>query len=301
MKQKVKLDKKKYALSDKYYVSLSDLFTQKGWEIEDYEGSVFNRFCNRLSRLEKDEERDFILELTGRYVWIKSDQYEDKLLYVLNKMTGSDWWKTIDKKKDVIFCPIKTENDAYKTKSSTFMLYLCRSIEASAVVSSKICHNPSAIMDINPDDIGQLIFVDDYIGTGLSFFDCFYGLFPSGCNYIEKVTLLCIAAQEEGINNIKREFPEIKCLYSEELLKKGISDYYPEEIDIKKEMMKNIENTLKIKSDYFGYKESEALVSLVRTPNNTFPFYWCETKTQDAPFARINGNEIIQKENESTK
>ena len=289
-------------LNDKYFASVSDLFEHKGWEIEDINGSVFNRFCSRLAHIEKDEDRDFILELTERYVWIRSDEYEDKLLDVLNKMSENDWWKTIDKKKNIIFCPIKTEDNVYKTKSSTFMLYLCRSIEASTLVSSKICHNPSTIRDIDPNEIGCLIFVDDYIGTGLTFFEFMGGLFPDGCSYIEKIALLSIAAQEEGINNIKREYPKIHCFYSEGLLKRGISDYFNrEETVIKKEMMKSIEKELKIKNSFFGYKDCEALVSLVRTPNNTFPFYWCEGGTNDAPFARNTRDELKSEKNETTK
>lgn len=29
---------------------------------------------------------------------------------------------------------------------------------------------------------------------------------------------------------------------------------------------------------YLGYKESEALVTMIKTPNNTLPFYWYEGK-----------------------
>ena len=43
---------------------------------------------------------------------------------------------------------------------------------------------------------------------------------------------------------------------------------------------------------YLGYKESEALVTMNKTPNNTLPFYWYEGKKDGniilAPFARRN-------------
>jgi hypothetical protein len=40
----------------------------------------------------------------------------------------------------------------------------------------------------------------------------------------------------------------------------------------------------------FGYNQSEALITLMRTPDNTFPIFWKEHKKSgefyDAPFSR---------------
>jgi hypothetical protein len=52
-----------------------------------------------------------------------------------------------------------------------------------------------------------------------------------------------------------------------------------------------IEKRLRITEKFFrGYGQSEALVKMIRTPNNTFPLYWCDkTKKGDkwpAPFPR---------------
>lgn len=290
--------KQKEILNDKYYANISSLFERKGWDIEYSDGSVFDRFCKRLAYLKKDEEKDFILELTERYVWIRSDQYEDKLLNVLNKMFESDWWHTIDKKKNIILCPIKVNKDVSKAKSSTFMLYLCRSIEASNLINSKICNDLSLIKNLDSKEIGCLLFVDDYIGSGESFIELMNELYPSECEYLNKIAILSIAAQEQGIKNINREYKGFNYFCSEELLKKGLSDYYnSKEINIKKEMMKTINKQLNINKDQFGYEESEALISLVRTPNNTLPFFWCDGKRKDAPFARKTRDELKLKEN----
>ena len=52
--------------------------------------------------------------------------------------------------------------------------------------------------------------------------------------------------------------------------------------------MKNIEEAIQVSDDYkFGYKGSEALVKMIRTPNNTFPIYWLRNKKNKfAPFPR---------------
>ena len=78
---------------------------------------------------------------------------------------------------------------------------------------------------------------------------------------------------------------------------KGITEKYNEpELSENIKIMSSIEDLLlqdsKFENKYqFGYKSSEALVSLTRTPNNTFPLYWFEAKLNEgkiwkAPFPR---------------
>ena len=55
--------------------------------------------------------------------------------------------------------------------------------------------------------------------------------------------------------------------------------------------MKKIENKIPKVSKYrMGYEKSEALISLMRTPNNTFPIFWKGIISKgieiDAPFQR---------------
>ena len=52
--------------------------------------------------------------------------------------------------------------------------------------------------------------------------------------------------------------------------------------------MKRIEHELGVSEEYeFGYGKSEGLVTLIRTPNNTFPVFWYEPSSDNlAPFVR---------------
>ena len=55
------------------------------------------------------------------------------------------------------------------------------------------------------------------------------------------------------------------------------------------EMMKSIEDQIRIDEVFrFGYHSSEALVKMMRTPNNTFPIYWFHKRNRNkyAPFPR---------------
>ena len=51
--------------------------------------------------------------------------------------------------------------------------------------------------------------------------------------------------------------------------------------------MQDLENKFQFK-DYvkFGYGQSEGLISLIRTPNNTFPIFWDGENNKNAPFER---------------
>ena len=71
---------------------------------------------------------------------------------------------------------------------------------------------------------------------------------------------------------------------------KGISDKYTLTQKTRAlSLMESIEDWLNVADDYrFGFGRSEALVSMLRTPNNTFPVYWLDKKSLDykSPFPR---------------
>ena len=76
-------------------------------------------------------------------------------------------------------------------------------------------------------------------------------------------------------------------------MNKGISDFYTsEDLADKQCIMKQIEDRIhKVEKYRFGYEGSEALITLIKTPNNTFPVFWKDYKTKDgdikAPFSRF--------------
>ena len=46
-----------------------------------------------------------------------------------------------------------------------------------------------------------------------------------------------------------------------------------------------------------GYASTESLVAMIKTPNNTFPVYWCECKENShAPFVRKGNIKVIGSE-----
>ena len=163
-------------LSDKYVTKLYTIFEHKKWKIqEDGEYSVFDRFCSRLAELENDEERDLIIELTNEFLWIPSNMYEEYLLKALKKLFESKEWEP-EKGKNIYICPLLSEEDFGKLKSSTYMLYLCQSIlmrtySAFQEEQIRICETPK-VLKSHEDKIGSLILIDDFIGSGETALEC---------------------------------------------------------------------------------------------------------------------------------
>ena len=88
---------------------------------------IFDCFCNRLSRLEDNDQRDLILELTEEYTWIPSSKYETCLTESLKELfDGERTLLTDEGIKKILICPLIPE-DNEKIKSGTYISYLCQS------------------------------------------------------------------------------------------------------------------------------------------------------------------------------
>ena len=80
------------------------------------------------------------------------------------------------------------------------------------------------------------------------------------------------------------------CVSASVVRQRGISDFYEDEILHENiQLMREIEDKMSIREKYkFGYKKSESLVTMCRTPNNTFPIFWEESGNMKiAPFPRF--------------
>ncbi len=286
----------KKVLSDKYVTKLYNIFKQKNWEIyESSDYSVFDRFCSRLAELENDEERDLILELTDEFLWVQSSMYEEYLLTALKKLFESKEWK-LEKNKNIYICPLLPEKDFGNLKSSTFMLYLCQSILMRTYPEFqdnqiRICETPEVLKQ-HEDRIGSLILIDDFIGSGETALECLEYL-KHLKTLDKKIHIVSLVAQEEGVNNISREKISV---FAALIRKKAITDVYPEpEAKEKLKAMVSISKHLHApKGMQLGYANTESLVAMIKTPNNTFPVYWYESKNSYAPFVRKENVKVIR-------
>lgn len=301
MKSKSKNNKKneekssRKGLSPQQLISISSVFNDNGWKIKkelNPEDSLFNRFCERMLEVKDEEGQALFLDLAKRYLWLSSDFYFMNLLKALEHLVSEYEKLTSDTKVYVMM--LITPKDEGKTKSSAMLLYLFN--DTRLRIDPRFSHyrfeiisDKESLHQKMDDKDAVLVLVDDYIGTGDTAVACVEQLDKLGIK-MEQIAILSLVAQEEG----KKKIEEKGIFFcTSNLRNKGISDYYEgKELEKNVRLMQKIEKDLKVgEKSRFGYGQSEALVTMCRTPNNTFPVFWYEPelgiKKKLAPFPRF--------------
>ena len=250
-------------------------------------------FCKRLEELESDADRELMLELTRKYLVVNLEEYGKYMVDVFRKFIDRNKDK-IGKTEVIHMFPVQDKDYPAKTKSGNVMCYLfqgnlMRRFDEFRNKRIRIIETFDGLEKYK-EDIECLLLVDDFVGTGDTILGCINLIEEKGIKK-ERIKALTLVMQEQGRNAVEEYGVEI---YSAVLRNKAITDNYSiEEAEKKIAQMKNVGKRIKAKKElYLGYKESEGLVSMIKTPNNTFPFYWHEGKRDGklcvAPFARRN-------------
>lgn len=286
---------KKDVLDDKILIELAEIFKEQNWKIESSsrnEKSVFDMFCERLEELENDLDRKFMLDLTRNYLVVDFEQYNKYLVEIFREFVWieREWIKSVN---TIHIFPIQDRDYPNKTKSGNVVSYLIQGVVMRRfnVFHDKRIRVIETFEGIKSkrDEINILLLIDDFIGTGDTALGCISQLEELGVEK-EKVRILSLVVQEFG----KRVIEDYGiAVFNSITRNKAITDNYKkDEVKQKIEQMKRISKKIKIndKNLSLGYKESEGLVSMIKTPNNTFPFYWHEYirngRATFAPFAR---------------
>ncbi|MCH5138170.1 hypothetical protein JMF89_13265 [Clostridiaceae bacterium UIB06] len=285
--------KEKSTLDSSTILKVMDLFNNKSWSIDDSTNvmSRFNRFCYMLDKLNQDE-RELILELSKRYITVDWGQYLGKMEEAL-EMIYSDSTLGVNEESLLYIMPLIAPKDIGKIKSSTCMVYLLQGNNFN--YNEKIYPENFRITEKKdglPPDISSkkknqfIILVDDFIGTGETAEECLRDLFRK-VPIREKIIVLSLVAQKNGIDKIEKLGVRV---FSPMVVGKGITDYYSTtEVEQKKQVMRQIEERIKPNLVHrLGYLQSEALVTMHKTPDNTFPIFWYESEMlrNIAPFPR---------------
>jgi hypoxanthine phosphoribosyltransferase len=119
-----------------------------------------------------------------------------------------------------------------------------------------------------------IILVDDYIGSGETLFACIKKILSINPDLTKKIIIATIAIQHDTVDKISYPIHYINSV------KKGISDFYTSpEKEKHINTMKKLESRLISGRNFsLGYEQSEGLVTMMRTPDNTFPIFWHDYK-----------------------
>lgn len=267
-------------------LKLKKIFDDLNWDTQI--DPAFKRFSQTLEFLSA-EQQELVLELTKKFLKIDIGKYIVHLKQALEKID-----KNVLAGIDTVYVvPLIAKKDLGKSKSSTMVARFIVGRELSAKnilgVKNLVLIDRLSTEKMPSDENWLFMLVDDFIGTGETATEAINEFLADFGVDKNKILVLSIVAQEIGLNKVLDLGVTVIC---SEVRKKGISD---EIASPQKEsyinIMSSIESILRVRKKFrLGYKASEALVTLDRTPNNTFPVYWLETNIQGkrfiAPFPR---------------
>ncbi len=274
------------------------MFEEKKWTNFEEFDFFFENFCSRAEVLNQ-EQTNLLIDLTKDFLWITQNSYFAHLKRAFFQILE---FQNLNLEK-VYVVPMlsKSDREKNKTKSSKLVAYSFRNTllryhekfkDTNFIIVDELQHLPNKKkLESNKHPI---LIVDDFIGTGDTAIEALDEILEMRNYSNENLFILTLVAQEEGIKVIEEKgfkvFVDIR-------RKKGISDNYDaQEKMTLKGTMESIEEIFEQDEKFdikykFGYKRSESLVSMIRTPNNTFPLYWYNArlingKKWNAPFPR---------------
>lgn len=275
--------------------SLRSLFERHKWFDNFASATIFKRLIKLLNQL-TDDQTELIFELLNRFKWIASREYDNRLNEILNEVY-SESLKNIDR---LFVFPIRNPDDQESIKrrgikSADSVVYQLRGIwplrdDYAAINIIELTEYELITEDnLKLTERDKFILFDDYIGTGETLKSTLSEVYKNKTITPDNLLVASILIQEESIKFLDQI--GVKYFYSEKV-RKGITNYYHTSNLVQKvKLMEEVECILKEPNFYnFGYRRSEALVSMVRTPDNTFPVFWIEhkigTNYYPAPFPR---------------
>lgn len=270
---------------------LYNIFHDKRWHDNQGHEIVFSNFCNLLANL-TEEQRQLIIELAERYTWITYAEYQGKIINAFKKVED-DKLKSL---KKIFLFPVMKPEDEDRTKSGHLLLYLLRAFHQLLPEYKHInfvefeSYENLTEANFTIQDGEAIFLLDDYLGSGETIKATLDKIFLNRKIEPRHLNVIAIASQLETFEFIQSIGIAI---YADHIARKGISDYYTSPLlEEKTQIMLEIEKLIPIKHFSFGFNESEGLITLARTPDNTFPIFWKEHKKNnekfEAPFARYN-------------
>ena len=253
------------------------------------QAKVKTDFKERFAKLQSEDERKLILDLTSRFTYIPLSEYGNHLIKSIN-----DFIRAADHSKIIGIMNGFHKSDFGKVKSNYLVSYQFKGLNLIKNINwptkyPRIIDNSKSLLKINNLQDYNLVLVDDFLGSGETI-EGAYNYMSHRLKAHNKpmpyVSVVCIVAMQHAVDLLSTKM-RIN-VYASKILKRGISDFYTgNDLKEAKSLMKEIERRIKVRDNFrFGYKQSEALVCMERCPNNTFPFYWFNDKYGNPPFRR---------------
>ena len=274
------------------FLGVYDIFMSNGWNVRAESKEVLKNYLELLSNLES-EQRELILDLTKRYVWITYSQYEELFFQVIEQIDI----ERVENCSRIVVLPIIRPEDVGKVKSSFPILYFFKSFalltrplfaQKAIEVVENVADIQNGVFKIKDSDL--IIMVDDFLGSGETVEAALKEVFKIREISNTQIVVFSLVALQMAIDFLNK----YEIYYTVNIiLERAISDFYQSpEKEEKIRIMEEIESMIQGNHYKFGYNNSEALITMVRTPDNTFPIFWKKYKKNNKiflpPFIRYN-------------
>ncbi|WP_270597935.1 phosphoribosyltransferase [Enterococcus asini] len=270
------------------FSQLSQIFKKKSWKVNDTESSsLFNRISRTLTLLDSKEQETF-LQLLNMMEYYTIFDYESLLATALKKMV-----KEMDSKK-FLFSPMLSDRNNSDIKSSMLVTYLLKSntIQYDSFLSELKMTLQMDLTDAQIRNINRkkryLVLIDDFIGTGASAVEAAEYFISKGV-LEEKIIILSLVTMTKGKELIIEKGFHFFYAATSLSLSEKIDSYIEED---KIEFERNVEVISKKiginVQDFWGFKDSKAVLSMIRVPNNTIGAFWKAKNKLNVPFPRFS-------------
>lgn len=261
------MKKWKQSLSKEYFYQLYELIENHSWILEKEKALEY-----LWAICDDDNKKHLIIDLLNRFQIIDEKNRYPLEIDIFNQILKI--WKLPP--EEVIFLPIA---DTTEIDGSLWILASLKqrlpNVFNPKMLLNNLMHCKNFLLC---NENKHLVIVDDFIGSGSKL--------ARKLKYVKENSIcpniycVCPLGMDTGIKNLEEKFPDIKFFVSRRF-EKAITDYYKDEADIQKAILKDITDCYKLKKQlhYLGFGQAEALVSYqdYNIPNNVFPIFWGES------------------------
>lgn len=272
---------------------IRQIWNEKEWKFPSRGANdvAFNNLCEMFTKLDKDEQ-ELVINLMRCYSFYSHTDYQDLLVEAFLKIEDNQ----IDDVDKIVIAPLVKAKDVQncRSKSGYSLLYAADLVAINenkklAKLERKVIVNPYISRDKLSGEKLLVILIDDFVGSGDTAVEV-VNLVKNNFSAKDKIIVTCLVTIQKGIDRLNSA--SIPFFFAKSALK-GIQDnHFIENKNLAYQLIDKIWKDHLAISEQFkrGYKDSEALLTLMRTPNNTLPMYWCK-KARDgsdwpSPFTR---------------
>ena len=248
---------------NEYFDCIIKIIAEKKWNSP---GIIPKCILNKAINLGKgftDIERDFFIKMLEKFDIYPDPKYQDYLEEILNHINITE--------KKVYIAPLLSQVDKNNLYKSSH--YIVRMFKSTYIKQLPLFDNKTVMLYQNDciiDEDSLLILVDDFIGTGMTAHSCISYYESIGISK-SKILVISFVIMETGLKKLNKE--NIKVEYLKKY-NKCISGNYDRKIAQK---LMNVNEAICLRNNIekpLGFHNSQALIGMQRTPNNTLPIFW---------------------------